>query len=188
MSRLVLWNLTSFDGAFEGASKWDLAWHQLVIGPEFERFAANQLRSADRLLFGRVTYEGMAGYWASAAGEIADLMNSVPKFVFTRGRDVTRWANTTVVTGSATDTVRSLKTQGRGDSLVVGSAALSETLIQQDLFDEYRILLAPILLGAGTRLFREGLPKRTLELLEARPLSGGVLVRYAPAWREERGP
>jgi dihydrofolate reductase len=84
MSKLVMWNLMTLDGTFDGATPWDLDWHNPVVDQEFNRLAIDLLHSADRLLFGRVTYEGMAAYWSNAQGEIADLMNSLPKFVFTR--------------------------------------------------------------------------------------------------------
>src|SRR5271169_5090342 len=82
MSRLIMWNLMTVDGCFEGAKSWDLAFHQAVWGPELEAFSIEQLRTADRLLFGRVTYEGMAAYWRTAQGEVADFMNRLPKVVF----------------------------------------------------------------------------------------------------------
>ena len=72
MRKLIMWNLVSLDGFFEGAKSWDLGWHESVWGDELERLSIDQLKSADMLLFGRVTYEGMAGYWSSAKGEIAD--------------------------------------------------------------------------------------------------------------------
>src|ERR1700739_4646033 len=79
MSRLIMWNLLSLDGFFEGVKSWDLDFHQSVWGDELERLSLEQLRSADRLLFGRVTYEGMAAYWQTAKGEGADFMNRPPK-------------------------------------------------------------------------------------------------------------
>ena len=84
MSKLIMWNLMTLDGFFEGAKSWDLDFHQLVWGDELEHLSIEQLRSADRLLFGRVTYEGMAAYWQTATGEVADFMNSLPKVVVSR--------------------------------------------------------------------------------------------------------
>ena len=87
MRKLIMWNLITLDGYFEGAKNWDLPWHEQVWGEELERFSLEQLESADMLLFGRVTYEGMAAYWQTAQGKIADYMNSLPKVVCSRTLD-----------------------------------------------------------------------------------------------------
>jgi dihydrofolate reductase len=79
-----MWNLVTLDGYFEGPNSWDLDWHDYAWGEELEQLSVEQLTSADTLLFGRVTYQGMASYWSSATGEIADLMNAIPKIVFSR--------------------------------------------------------------------------------------------------------
>jgi dihydrofolate reductase len=84
MSKLIMWNVMTLDGLFEGAKNWDLGFHQTVWGDELERFSIEQLETADRLIFGRVTYEGMAAYWQTATGEVADFMNRLPKVVFSR--------------------------------------------------------------------------------------------------------
>lgn len=179
MSRLVMWNLISLDGLFEGAKNWDLDWHDYVWGDELERLSIKQLHSADRLLFGRVTYEGMAAYWRTAQGEVADLMNSVPKVVISRTLDRADWANTTLVKENAVAAVRDLKQLGAGNMFVFGSANLSATLIKNNLFDEYRLAVVPVILGVGRPLFGEGLSRQRLQLLEARPLTSGcVILRY----------
>jgi dihydrofolate reductase len=84
MSKLIMWNLMTLDGFFDGAENWALDWHQYAWGEELERTSVEQLRAADMLLFGRVTYEGMAAYWKTAQGEVATYMNSLPKVVFSR--------------------------------------------------------------------------------------------------------
>lgn len=93
MSKLILWNMLSLDGYFEGATSWDVGWFQSFFSKELEDFSIEQLRRADALLFGRVTYEGMAAYWQTATGEIADYMNSLPKVVFSRTLKHVDWAN-----------------------------------------------------------------------------------------------
>lgn len=181
MSRVVMWNLVTVDGYFEGAAKWDLGWHKMVLDEEFEQFAIEQLRAADRLLMGRRTFEGMAAHWPTAQGEVAELMNGVEKFVFTRSSEVPPWANTTVVRDDAAGTVLRLKHEGDGLSLVFGSGELCATLMEHDLFDEYRLLVVPVVLGCGAPLFEGVLSQHRLKLLEARALtSGGVIVRYEP--------
>ena len=180
-----MWNLMTLDGYFEGTEPWDLDWHNEVWGDELERFSLEQLESADVLVFGRVTYQGMAAYWPTASGEVgevAERMNSIAKIVFSRTLETAEWENTTLIRELDADGVRQLKEGGDGAALVFGSGAFSAALMEADLFDEYRLLLAPVVLGAGTPLFGRGLPRRRLELLEAQPLgSGAVILRYAPA-------
>ncbi len=181
MRKLIMWNLITLDGFFEGAKKWDLDWHTEVWNEELERFSLEQLHSADMLLFGRTTYEGMASYWRAAKGEIADFMNNLPKVVFSRTLTIADWANTTLIHDRAGPEVLKLKQQGDGNMFVFGSGNLSATFIREGLFDEYRILVTPVILGTGNPLFGHGLSRRTLRLLETRPMgSGGVLLRYAP--------
>lgn len=179
MGKLIMWNLVTLDGYFEGAKSWDLAWHQDVWGEELEQLSIQQLRSADRLLFGRVTYEGMAAYWQTAQGEVADLINTIPKIVFSRTLERPDWANTTLVKEDAAGAVRELKKQSDRDMFVFGSANLSETFMNDDLFDEYRLAITSVVLGIGRPLFSTTLSRRTLKLLEARPLTTGcVILRY----------
>jgi dihydrofolate reductase len=177
-----MWNLITLDGYFEGPRPWDLDWHNEVWGDELERFSLEQLAGADLLIFGRATYQGMAAYWPSASGAVAERMNSIAKLVFSRTLETAEWANTTLIRELDAEGIRRLKKEGDGAALVFGSGAFSAALMEADLFDEYRLLLAPLVLGAGTPLFGRGLPRRRLELLEARPLnSGAVILRYAPA-------
>ena len=181
-----MWNLMTLDGFFEGPEPWDLDWHNEVWGDELERFSIEQLASADVLVFGRVTYQGMAAYWPNASGEVAERMNSIAKIVFSRTLKTAVWTNTTLIRELDAEGVRRLKEEGDGAALVFGSGAFSAALMQADLFDEYRLLVAPVVLGAGTPLFGRGLPRRRLGLLEARALgSGAVLLRYAPAPAKE---
>ena len=181
MSRLVMWNLITLDGFFEGSSTWDLDWHELVWGEELESISIEQLRSADRLLFGRVTYEGMAAYWPSVEGEVAALMNDIPKFVFSRTLRQVAWENASLVSDEAAGAVSRLKLAGDGQSLVFGSGDLSATLTRYGLFDEYRVVVVPVVLGSGRTLFGRELERLHLRLLESRSLaSGGVILRYLP--------
>jgi len=175
-----MWNLITLDGYFEGEKRWDLRFHNHVWGDELEALSIDQLQQADRLLFGRITYDGMAAYWKVATGEVADRMNAIPKFVFSRTLERADWENSTLVKGDAVEAVRELKRQGEGLSFVFGSGDLSATLAYHDLFDEYRICVVPMMLGRGKTLFGR-VPIRALRLLEARPLqSGGVILRYEP--------
>jgi dihydrofolate reductase len=133
------------------------------------------------LLFGRVTYEGMAAYWQSAQGEVAHFMNSLPKVVFSGTLDRAEWKNTKLVKGDAASEVLELKRQGEKNMFVFGSADLSTTLMEQGLFDEYRLALVPVVLGSGKPLFGRNLSRLRLKLLETRALSSGcVVLRYEP--------
>lgn len=183
MRKLIMWNIMTLDGYFEGEKNWDLSFHDKVWGPELEKLSLEQLRSADYLVFGRITYEGMAAYWKKAEGEnneIARLMNSIPKLVFSRTLKEVDWNNSTLAGKNAPGEISKLKEQGDGDMYVFGSADLSRTLIEDDLIDEYRIGIAPVILGNGRPLFKQGLPSRNLSLLSAQQLSsGGVVLKFA---------
>ncbi|HET7839397.1 MAG TPA: dihydrofolate reductase family protein [Rectinemataceae bacterium] len=181
MRRLVMWNLVTLDGFFEGAKSWDLGFHEYVWGEELERFAIEQLGEAEALLFGRVTYEGMAAYWSGATGEVAELMNAIPKYGFSRRSGPAPWSNSRLLVGDAADAVAALKREEGKDLFVFGSALLSHSLMERGLFDEYRLCLVPVVLGAGTPLFKSSAASSRLELMKARPLgSGAVLLYYRP--------
>ena len=184
MRKLIMWNLITLDGFFEGTKSWDLDWHQYAMGEAFDQFALEQLRSADMLLFGGVTYEGMAKYWPNAQGEsaeIAEFMNKLPKVVVSRTLDRAEWANTTLVKENPVAAVSDLKRQGDRNIFLFGSADLSSTLMDAGLFDEYRFGVVSVVLGRGRPLFREGMNRLRLTLLESRQLSPGcVVLRYEP--------
>jgi len=181
MRKLIQWNLMTLDGCVDGAKPWELDWHLTAWGEELERISLDQLPQIGTLLFGRVTYEGMAAHWTKATGAIADLMNSVPKVVFSNTLKAADWNNTRLVTGDAADAVTAMKRQAGKDLYIFGSAKLCDGLMRRGLFDEYRICLAPIVLDSGVPLFKPGVRRHHLKLLEARTLkTGAVVLRYAP--------
>jgi len=181
MGKLIMWNLVTLDGFFEGPKSWDLDWHDSVWGGELEEYSVEQSRSTGMLLFGRVTYEGMAVYWPSQKGDIADFMNTIPKVVFSRTLKKADWNNTRLVKEDAVEEVAKLKRQTAKNLFVFGSANLSSTLLDHGLFDEIDLALAPVILGRGTPLFKANPDQVRMKLLEARPLnSGGVILRYEP--------
>jgi dihydrofolate reductase len=182
MRQLIMWNLVTLDGYFEGPKPWDIDWHNYVWGDELENLSLEQLRSVGMLVFGRRTYEGMAGYWPSAEGEIAELMNTVPKVVFSRTLEKAVWKNTRLVKDNAAEEVAKLKQEPGKDLFIFGSAELSATLTRHGLIDEYRLAVAPLLLGGGNPLFKPSPQRLLLRLVEARPLkSGGAILRYRPS-------
>ncbi|MCI4336691.1 MAG: dihydrofolate reductase family protein [Thermoplasmata archaeon] len=181
MRRLIAWDLVTLDGYFEGPTSWDLGFHELVWGPEMEAFAIEQLRTVGTLLFGRVTYLGMAKFWTSERGEIAELMNSIPKVVCSRTLDRVDWNNTSLVKGDAVAEVARLKKEPGRDIFLFGSAALTASLTKAGQIDEFRLALVPVVLGAGNPFFKPSLDRVGLTLLEAKPLrSGAVILRYEP--------
>jgi dihydrofolate reductase len=178
MRKLIMWNVVTLDGYFEGKKPWDLDFHQLVWGEELERFVTEQLDSAGGLVFGKNTYVGMADYWQKAKGEVADGMNRIKKYACSSTLEKAGWDNTTVIKDAAAELPK-LKAHDGKDLYVFGSGELSNSLIKAGLFDEYRLCIAPVILGEGKKLFAEGLPHTELSLLEAKPLkSGGVFLRY----------
>ena len=182
MRQLIMWNLVTLDGYFEGPKPWDIEWHNYVWGDELEKLSLEQAGSIGLLLFGRRTYEGMAAYWSSAEGDIAAFMNTVPKVVFSRTLETAGWKNTRLVTTDAAEEVAKLK-QGSGKDLYIfGSADLSATLTRHRLIDEYRLALTPLVLGGGNPLFKPSPQRLPLRLVMARPMkSGCVILRYQPA-------
>jgi dihydrofolate reductase len=178
MRKLIMWNIITLDGYFEGVNNWDLPWHEQVWGEELERFSLEQLGLADMLVFGRVTYEGMAAYWTTAQGAIADYMNRLPKLVCSRTLQTATWNNTTLVKDNVAVEVARLKQQGSGNMFVFGSANLSRTLMNEGLFDEFRIAIAPFIHGRGMLLFGDVHNPPRLQLLEARSLSTGCVILH----------
>lgn len=180
MRKLIMWNVITLDGCFQGKENWDLSFHELVWGPELEKRSIEQLQSADYLVFGRVTYEGMAAYWQKAEGTIADMMNSIPKIVISRTLKSAEWNNSQIIGENVSAEILKLKYQGDKDMYVFGSANLSETFINDGLFDEFRICLAPAILGNGQQLFRHGIASKRLSLFSSQQLvNGGIILNYA---------
>lgn len=179
MRKLIVWNMVTLDGYFEGPKPWEIDWHEYVWGEELERFSLDQAQEVGALLFGRVTYEGMASYWSTATGEIAEFMNSIPKVVFSNTLETAEWNNTRLMTGRAEEEVARLKQEPGKDLFIFGSGNLTGSLTSHGLVDEYRIGLNPLVLGGGTPMFKPSDQRMRLKLLEARPLQSGiVLLRY----------
>ena len=181
MKKLIMWNVVTIDGCFEGEKPWDLSFHQLVWGPELEAFSVAQLKEASVLVFGNNTYKGMADYWSKADINepiVAPLMNNIAKIVCSPTLEKAEWNNTTIVRDAVTE-IKRLKEEEGGPMYVFGSGILSESLMNAGLFDEIRLCIAPTILGKGRRLFTEGNTQRKLKLLEDKQLeSGGVILKY----------
>ena len=177
---MIVWNVVTLDGRFEGEKPWDLSFHSLVWGPELEAQSLEQLREADMLVFGKNTYNGMAEYWSTAEGEgdVTALMNGIAKVVCSTSLEKAEWNNTTIVRDAVPELTR-LKEEGDKPMYIFGSGKLTESLMNAGIIDEIRLCVAPIILGHGRPLFTDGYVTRALKLLESRPLqNGGVILRY----------
>ena len=191
MGRIVVSEFVSLDGVMEdpgGAegtrnAGWTFRFER---GPEGDRFKLDEVLDAEALLLGRVTYEGFAQAWPTMEDPVgfAAKMNAMPKYVVSNtlsDADAT-WNNSTVVAGDAATEVRALKDTVAGDLLVAGSASLVQALVEHGLVDEYRLMVFPIVLGSGKRLFGEVTEAPILALDEITTVGGGIVVlTYHPA-------
>jgi dihydrofolate reductase len=180
MGKLIVWNIASLDGYFEGPEPWDLALHETIWGDELAELSQTQLADTQALVFGRRTYEGMAAYWANEteSGPITDAMNALPKYVVSNTLTAPDWNNTSVISGDVIEALRDIKAGSERNLYVFGSADLLATLLPADLVDEYRLGLAPLLLGRGNPLFKPSDLRIDLELLKTQPLKNGGVVLY----------
>jgi dihydrofolate reductase len=182
MAKLIVWNLVTLDGFFEGEKKWDLDFHNRAWGPELEKLSSEFGASAGLLVFGRVTYEGMKAYWTTAEdeGEVKAYMNALPKLVASRTITSSDWNNTEMtadIVGELTKRKQALDKT----IYVFGSADLTDSLLKAGLVDEVMLAIVPVQLGRGTPFFKQG-ARRDFDLVEAKPLSNGaILARYVPA-------
>jgi dihydrofolate reductase len=177
MRNLIVTEFVALDGACEAPEKWTSPyWNE-----EISKFKHDELFASGALLLGRRTYEGFAAAWPSRSDEtgFADRMNGLPKHVVSTTLERLEWANSRLINGEVAKAVAELKQQTGQDLLVYGSGALVQSLTDADLVDDYRLIVYPVLLGEGKRLFT-GRTHRKLKLAETRPFSSGaVLLRYS---------
>jgi dihydrofolate reductase len=179
MPKLILWDMLSLDGFFEGPNKGDIDW--FVFDDELEKYILETQSDVGTLVFGRNTYELMAAYWPSAQGQIADFMNSVPKVVFSTTLQDVGWNNSRLIREDVSEEVSRLKQGAGGDIFCFGSADFASTLINEGLVDEYRIGINPVLLGGGVPFFKGSDSTRKLKLVDIRRLKSGVVIlHYQP--------
>ena len=188
MGRIIVTEFMSLDGVVEdpGGSEdfrhggWSF---EISRGEEGDRFKLTETLEADGLLLGRVTYEGVAEAWPSREGEFADRFNTMPKYVVSSTLQDATWTNTTVLDGDAAQAVARLRETFDGDLVVHGSAQLVQLLIEHDLVDEVRLMVFPVVLGSGKRLFADTSEKKTpLRLTESKVVGDGVTILvYEPA-------
>jgi dihydrofolate reductase len=187
MGKIALSQHTSLDGVMQSPGPTDVPFKykgwifDFNAGPEGERFQLEQAQNADALLLGRVTYEAMYAMWPTVEGEFADRLNELPKYVVSSTLTDPPW-NATVLGDDWAQEVARLRKELDGDIVVYGSRRLSQALIGMGLADELRLMVYPVVLGAGARLFGETQDKIPLRLVESRPFGEGVVnMIYAPA-------
>src|SRR5256885_16530025 len=179
MGKIVVTEFISLDGVMEdpGGSegfKYGGWTFEFSRGAEGDDFKLQETRSSEALLLGRKTYEGFAATWPSLEGEFADLFNAMPKYVVSTTLDNPEWTNTTVLKG--VDDVPKLRDEIAGEIVVHGSAQLAQALLDRDLVDELRLMVFPVVLGSGKRLFGETADKKTLRLADSKTVGDGVAV------------
>jgi dihydrofolate reductase len=186
MSRILVTEFVSLDGVMEdpgGAEGFERGgWvFEISQGEDGGKFKLDETRDSEALLLGRKTYDGFAEAWPQREGEFADRFNSMPKYVISSTLENPAWNNTTVLGGDAVAEVKKLRAAAGGDIVVHGSARLVQTLIENDLVDELRLMVFPVVLGSGKRLFGETSGKRRLMLAESRTVGDGVTIAiYRP--------
>ena len=189
MRKIFLFMMVTLDGFFEGPGQ-DIGWHN--VDEEFNEFAIQQLNNVDMLLFGRVTYEGMASFWPTQFAKehdpiVAGKMNSTPKMVFSKTLERADWENTVLVKEDIAEEVTKLKQQPGKNLAIFGSANLTASLLQMGLVDELRLMMNPVILGSGTPVFKGIHEKLNLKLLRTQPFrSGNVLLYYQPIYEEKQ--
>ena len=183
MGKLVVTEFVSLDGVFEdpgGAEDYEHGgWtFEYDRGDEGNKFKLDELIDADVQLLGRVTYEGFAAAWPSREGPFADKLNNDPKVVVSNTLTDPQWQNTTVISGDVVGGLRKLKDQTAGSILVSGSGTLVNTLLENDLVDELRLMVFPTILGRGKRVFPDGIDRLKFTLADSRPVGpDGVQVQ-----------
>jgi dihydrofolate reductase len=195
MRRIIASIFMTLDGVYQAPGdpnefeRGGWAFRYSKTGDDSLKYAKDQLFAADALLLGRVTYEGFAKAWPSMPEDpagYAKRMNSLPKYVVSSTLTKAEWNNTTILTGNSADEVTKLKQQPGQNILVFGSGRLVTSLLRFHVLDELRLVVSPVVLGGGERLFKEGEPQG-LKLIDARSFSSGVVVlAYQPAGGDGR--
>jgi len=187
MGRIVVTEFVSLDGVMEDPGGAEGFKHggwtfEISRGDEGDKFKLDETVSSEALLLGRVTYEGFAAAWPSREGEFADKFNTMPKYVVSSTLEEPDWSNSTVLRGDVAEEVAKLKQEHDGDVVVHGSARLVQTLFEHDLVDELRLMVFPVVLGSGKRLFGEASDKKPLKLVDSKVVGDGVAILvYEPA-------
>jgi dihydrofolate reductase len=192
LGRIVVTEYMSLDGVIEAPGGGEEYKHQgwtfeIERGEEGDKFKLDETLEAEAQLLGRATYEGYAAAWptmtdAPGLEQLAEKFNSMPKYVFSSTLDKAEWNNSTILSGDLAEEIAKLKQQVDGVILVSGSAQLVQALVEHDLVDEIRLMVFPVLLGSGKRLFAEHPDKKPLRLVGSKTVGAGIaLLTYEPA-------
>ena len=180
MRKVVAVELVALDGVMESPEEWAFSYSN----DEMEEANASGMAASDALLLGRVTYEALAAFWPHQPGgtPMVDYINSVPKFVVSETlEEPLEWNNSTLIEGNVAEEITQLKRQPGKDITILGSGALVRSLLRDGLLDELRLMVHPIVLGGGKRLFEEGGDQKALELVDSKTFGTGVLyLTYRP--------
>jgi dihydrofolate reductase len=182
MRRIIIDSVISLDGYFAGPQD-EIDW--FVFDEQSQELSRDVLRRVDTILYGRVTYEGMAEYWSASTDHdpfITRRLNELPKIVFSNTLRKAAWRNSTVVKADPVEYLTKLKKGPGGDLAVLGSGSLVSQLLRADLIDEYQIRVQPVVLGAGRPLFTDENHRHHLKLVKAKAFKSGVVsLQYRPA-------
>jgi dihydrofolate reductase len=181
VGRIVVTEFVSLDGVMEAPAGEDDfargAWSfETDRGDDGNQFKLDETMAAEALLLGRRTYEGFAAAWPSRDGEFADKFNSMPKYVVSSTLEDPEWTNAKVLSGDLEEEVARLREEQAGDIVVHGSGQLVQALIEKDLVDELRLMVYPVVLGTGKRLFGDTSDKKRLRLADSKTVGDGVII------------
>jgi dihydrofolate reductase len=184
MRKVIASELVSLDGVMEKPEEWAFSYSN----DEMEEANAAGMADSDAMLLGRVTYEGLAAFWPNQPGgtPMVDHINSVRKYVVSGTlQEPLEWQNSTLIKGDIAEEIAKLKRQPGKDITIIGSGALVRSLLRDGLLDELGLMVHPIVLGSGKRLFEDGSDRKPLELVDSRTFGTGVLyLTYQPAQSE----
>jgi dihydrofolate reductase len=190
MGRIIVSEFVSVDGVMEapGPDKSGYkheAWtFKYSRGEEGDKFKLDETRESEALLLGRVTYEGFAAAWPHVPGEFGDLFNNMPKYVVSSTLTKADWKNSTILKGDVVTEVSALKQRLKGNIVVHGSGQLAQTLMEHDLVDELRLMIFPVVLGTGKRLFANTTDKKPFKLAESKTVGDGIAILIFKADRK----
>jgi dihydrofolate reductase len=186
MGRIVVTEFVSLDGVMEAPGGGEDFKHggwtfEIDRGEEGDKFKLDETMASEALLLGRVTYEGFAKAWPSVEGEFGDKFNSMPKYVVSSTLKEAGWNNSTILRGDVVKEVAELRKKLAGDIVIHGSAQLVQTLVEHDLIDEVRLMVFPVVLGSGKRLFASTSDKKRLRLVGSKTVGDGIaILTYEP--------
>jgi dihydrofolate reductase len=180
MGRIIVTEFLTVDGVMESPEQWQFPHHS----PDTQEFVAQNLMSLHGQLLGRVTYEIFSGFWPTQTNNefgIADKLNSMPKYVVSTTLQEANWNNTSIISGNVVESIKALKHSMDGDIGIPGSRMLIQSLMNTDIIDEFQLLVYPVVLGDGSRLFDNGMHNQPLKLVDSKTFKSGVVaLTYQP--------